>query len=432
MVIHLVQISWLASDHYVGSFIYVGVIGFALMAGLQFALLIAMIDKSPFAAAGLFTLLEWSRLFILSGYTWNPVGLALSSTPYSLQIASFCGVYGLTFIVILTNVFVYQRRKGALLFAALPYLLGGVFYHFHQSRIDASPKLETLLIQHATLPEEVNGLLWEKMGALLSPYYGEKVDLIVFPEAALPFSAHNQIFPITWVDGMFAYFFKGEKSGLEDPKVSNKQIAQALSKLFQATVVIGLESGNYNSAFCFTGEEESRYHKQVLLPFGEYLPFGFKWCSKYIPGFGSFLPGKKMNILGEKFGCSICYEETFGHLMRKNRLLGAELLVNLSNDVWYPKSRLPMVHYLHGRIRAVEVGLPLVRACNTGRTCGVDASGKLLSSLPFGERKNEAKSGVLKLGLPLYRFPTLYTYVGDYLILLLSLVALLPKKRTMR
>ncbi len=441
--IQLIQINWLTSDHYVGFFIYAAVIFFAFAIGCQFGLLSLFVRpkmsvKQILGVAGAWVLMEWSRLFFLSGYTWNPVGLSLSATNYGIQMAAMCGIFGLSFWVILSNVAVYQKRWRLAAFLCLfPYLFGGVTYHWHHYQIEKGPKLEVLLVQHAVTPEKLRGMQWESMCAFLAPYFDKSVDLIVFPEAALPFLAHAQIYPATWVNELFADYFQYEVA-FEQEYVSNAQIAQSIATLFQADVVVGLEDTqgehNYNAAFHFSPDKNTQvYYKQVLLPFGEYLPFAFKWFEKYFPADGYFTPGKSAKVFEGKvpFGVSICYEETFGHLMRHNKRSGAHLLVNISNDVWYPHSRLPFVHYMHGRLRAVEMGVPLVRACNTGMTCGVDSLGCLRSHLPYETRKSQPVQAALLLSLPLHHYSTIYSYVGDYLILVISFgfLALAQKRR---
>lgn len=429
-LIQIIQMSWLLSDGYVGASIWALLAFLAIWVGFQWGILSIFIDRSPWIVAGFWAVTEWSRMFIYCGYAFNPVGLSLTATNYGSQILSLVGVYGLSFLVIVTNLLFYHRRAMALTLALIPYLLGGVIYHIHQHKMKNAQVIEILLVQPVIEPKQVNNVLWEKFCALLAPYFGEHLDLIVFPESILPFIAHEEVFYTSWVDQMFAHFFQGKTSGLTKFKVSNVDIAYALSQLFNADFVIGLEDDNHNAAFCFSQGEKTHYHKQVLLPFGEYIPLGFNLISKHLPPCGTFEKGKQTRLLGKALGISICYEEMFGNLMRKNRLLGAKIMVNISNDIWYPLSRLPMVHYMHGRLRAIEMGLPLVRACNSGVTCGVDATGKMIATLPHEQRKKKAVEGTLKLSLPLYRYPTLYTYVGDYLVLgiafLLPITALRP------
>ena len=115
--------------------------------------------------------------------------------------------------------------------------------------------------------------------------------------------------------------------------------------------------------------------------------------------------------------------------MRENKLKGAEFLINLTSDVWYPNSRLTQQHLDHARLRTTEGGLPLLRACNTGITCAIDSLGRTLAS--FGEE--EWKQGALKVEVPLYHYKTPYTLYGDSLILgfsaLMTLIFLVKKER---
>ena len=121
---------------------------------------------------------------------------------------------------------------------------------------------------------------------------------------------------------------------------------------------------------------------------------------------------------------SVCYEECFPHIMREGRQKGAQLFVNVTNDGWYPYSRLPEQHFIHGRMRAIENGVPLLRACNTGVTAGVDSLGRTIARFENSEGNFELEKGALYIPLNLYSFSTLYTFWGDVLILILSLGSL--------
>ena len=102
--------------------------------------------------------------------------------------------------------------------------------------------------------------------------------------------------------------------------------------------------------------------------------------------------------------------------MRENRLTGAELLVNVTNDGWFPHSRLPQQHSDHSRLRTVETGIPLVRACNTGVTAACDSLGQVLGAL-----SEESGQGTLLVDVPLYSYFTLYTVWGDLFIIALAI-----------
>jgi apolipoprotein N-acyltransferase len=105
--------------------------------------------------------------------------------------------------------------------------------------------------------------------------------------------------------------------------------------------------------------------------------------------------------------------------MRKSRLKGAEMFVNLTNDGWYPDSRLGKQHFDHARVRTVENGVPLVRACNSGFTAAIDCLGRVVTHL-----SEERRPGLLVAHVPTYHFTTLYSCVGDLGIVTLCVVFL--------
>src|SRR3990167_5200265 len=134
--------------------------------------------------------------------------------------------------------------------------------------------------------------------------------------------------------------------------------------------------------------------------------------------YSSFDPGKESKIFHSHvpIGISICLEETFGHLIRRCRLLGAELFVNITNDVWFPHSKLPEQHFHHGRVRSVENGVPILRSCNTGITGAIDCFGRVVKVLP----KSETQVYAMHLTLPMQSYRTLYSLWGDAGILTIS------------
>lgn len=225
-------------------------------------------------------------------------------------------------------------------------------------------------------------------------------------------------------------------------EVSNAFWLQALANHYHCEVIVGMDDRNlvdgehFNAAFHFVphGNNISRMEKRVLVPVAEYIPFkNWRWFSQFLSnqfGIGeSFEAGREAKIFSGRvpMGVSICYEETFSELIRHLRMKNAQMFVNISNDVWFPGSRLAKQHFDHGMVRAVENGLPLVRACNTGITCGVDCLGGILAQHP------ENKAGALFIEVPLHTFPTLYSILGDRAILILSaLFALNLLKKTKR
>jgi apolipoprotein N-acyltransferase len=450
-----VQLSWMATVDYMGPLILAVYFFLIVAMGVQFGLLSLWISPSMswhriLAVAGLWTLFEWARLFFLCGFTWNPVGLSLAASGQAIQLASVWGVFGLSFWVILTNAVLLRRKWilwGAL--AIFPYGFGLVHEKWVERTSPITRTLNVALVQPAFLPEEKDfmadypdryiypALQWQRILELLPSE--RKLDLIVFPEAALGMSAHTTHYPLSFVYGLFA---KEVIPPLRKPlanveagiwKVSNAYLFQALANQMDTHVIVGMDDfdgkGRYNAAFHFSPQAGApeRYEKRVLVPVSEYMPLeGWEGFSQFIGEqfgiYSSFVPGTQVKIFNAPIalGVSICLEETFSELTRDLRKEGAEAFVNLTNDVWFPGTKLSLQHYEHGKIRAVENGVPVLRACNTGVTGVVDGLGKSYAELA----PSEEKGGCLVASVPIRSHSTLYTLWGDAGILAISVAGL--------
>ncbi len=465
-LVQLVQLSWFASPTYQGVYIYFVYFGLSLWLGAQFGILPLFLPKKPpikfrriLGIAALWTLMEWGRLFIVCGFAWNPVGLSMTGLSISAQIASVVGIFGLSFIVMVVNflavnLFVTRKKKALSAYGAFllfPYLFGVAHIHYHESREKKKEPFHVALVQTGLLPDQKQPysgkeerwvhpfFQWHFILAYIKEHSSKSLDLIVLPEFALPFSSHATVYPLTQMEEILGDELGDLTHLLKEPLaekrkgewfVSNALLVQALANRYGAEVVIGLdaEEGNksFNAAFHFIpeGKKVMRYEKRVLLPLAEYLPFSFlkPLVARYgISTFFSF--GKEAKVTDGKhpMSLSVCYEECFPHIMRDGRQKGAKLFVNVTNDGWYPYSRLPEEHFVHGRVRAIENGVPLLRACNTGVTAGVDSLGRTIARFENDEGRFELERGALYVPLDLYSFPTLYTFWGDALILILSL-----------
>lgn len=475
--VQIVQLSWMVSHPFL--YIYGVVLFCAIAIGAQFGIISLFIQpkllKKSFTiliVASLWTIFEWSRLYFLSGLSFNPVGVSLAGSTISLPFAAVGGVFFLSFWVILTNLvvlrswmlgFAFSRALASLVLVVLPYAFGLVFFQYHESK-GPSESLAVLLVQPASPVDEADSLSsphekrdfflgkWAHLLSMISEHRDKSIQMIVFPEYVIPYGPYYPVYPSAHVKALFAAGF-GEDSlsklpSLESPYaasietergkqwfVTNSFFAQALSNLFQSDVVIGLEDHlweedqkkmeSYSAALHYSpmGGIPVRYSKQVLVPMGEYIPFAFcrDLAARY-GVFGSFTPGSSSQVCQGKvpFSPSICYEETYSGLMREGRVRGAELFVNLTSDAWFPNSRLPRQHLEHSRLRTVENGVPLIRACNTGVTCVIDSLGRDAAVLGLDDASRQNEAGVLYAKVPLYHYETLYSKVGDALIIGLS------------
>jgi apolipoprotein N-acyltransferase len=391
-----------------------------------------------------------------------------------LQSASLAGVYALSFWVMVVNLLTLwawiQRTAIPLtiwvIAAALPYLYGIAQVTHHDSKEKTITHFTAMLVQTAFSPEEFQSFSpkkdliyhvieeWEKILTATKKHHGKNIDLVVLPEFVVPYGTYSDVYPLLQVMKTF-YETLGPDSlaslpNLDHPfmslqktqdglqiLVNNAYWTQALANFFNSDVIIGLEdaedvaSGNreYYSSAIFIHPQKAgvpfyaeRYAKRVLVPMGEYIPF--ETCQKIAQSygvFGSFTCGREAAVMssnGVRFSPSICYEETYGNIIREGRQQGADLLVNLTSDVWFPNSKLPKQHLEHARLRTVENGVPLIRACNTGITAAIDSMGRNISILG-GEHPEEVEwiSDSLLVDVPIYSYRTFYSKYGDLLVI---------------
>jgi len=177
----------------------------------------------------------------------------------------------------------------------------------------------------------------------------------------------------------------------------------------------------------------SVYDKLHLVPFGEYLPFQ-EWMEKL--GFvqltkvhGGFIPGARRRTMeipnAPRALPLICYEAIFpGNVATRDDRPG--WIVNLTNDGWFGNSTGPYQHLQQARLRAIEEGLPMVRAANTGISAVIDPSGRIVARLGLGIE------GVLDAGLPSALPPTVYARLGDIpaAIIVAAALLLVVRRRT--
>lgn len=489
----MVQLSWFLSHPY--NYIWFVYLALSLSVGFQGAILTAFATKERIATirgslaiASLWVVMEWSRLFWGSGLSFNPVGMALASNVVTLQMATWGGVFLLSFWVmvtalLLTRWWYYPTPSHMITWgvvAAVPYLLGTVQLHYHaaaeaETSATANNRPWHLLALQTAFPVEekisfdsmdsFRAFLtdeWREIITLAAPFRGMPLDLVVLPEGVVPFSAYSPLY--SYHDAVAIFQELCGTDGVNSlpppeppfgdgaapyPHVSSAFWAQALANYLDSGVLIGLEDAardpdshhtlHYSAALHFIPSRlwdsdrwppADSYAKRVLIPLGEYIPFA--WCRSLALAYGvgsSFTPGTKATtfLSGSRLvSPCICYEETFGNMMREGRQLGALLLANVTNDGWYPHSRLAEQHRDHSRLRTIENGIPLIRACNTGVTTAIDSVGRTVAFLDEADGR-----AALYVTLPSYSYHTPYTSWGDFPIIALSFLLLfgsaLPK-----
>ena len=463
-----IHLSWMTSLEHMGPFMLVAYFIYLGMFALQFGFFSLFVFRlHPFGLAGLWTLMEWIRLFFLTGFSGNPAGLSLSCTPFSIQFASFLGIYGLTFWVILTNLvllraFFHKSRNQLacwLVLVLVPYGFGIINKSLIMNDLNNSPtfiakivdtglSIEEKMRDRAHLEAFIPPLVqWERVWELLG---SAPCDLIALPEGAFPYSVSTPFCPLEWAKEHWKSHYNTEpfpslkppfaypliRGGKSDWVVTNAFFAQTLANHYDAEVVVGLSretrEGVNNAAYHFRPgyeEEPEWYAKQILAPIGEYLPF------RNVPGIASFIaseygiedffqPGEEWKVFSSSiapFAVPICLEEIHPGFVRRFRKEGASLLIGLSNDAWFPDSKLARQHFDHARLRAVENGVFFLRSTNRGIPGMVDCFGQLIAS---GEGPI-----VVEVEVPIFSFRTFYSYVGDWGIVTLSIISFLVAMR---
>jgi len=428
----MIHTNWMTSVEYVGPGILLGWLLHSLSIGCMFALITVQIEKAhhwtqQLALAGIWVLLEWTRpwWFFGIGFSWDPIGLALTAHDMSLQCASIAGVLGLSFWVMLTNIMCLHRKKVGLCLAIAPYIIGGCLLALHTRPASQTATVRALLLQPAiSSPWRHDQDVWETFFSVLAPYVHKSYDLIVFPEGALPHTMQDHYVPPSFMEGGLRYVWDDPTQIAQEEDFNNGFVCQILADRCHSSVIIGMLDSDgpqiYNAAFHFTPQEKSageveHYYKRKLLAFGEYLPRCFAWARYLLPLPANFTAGKNPVLWGDQvpFTVAVCYEETIGELHRNARCQGAKILIGLTNDVWYPHSRLPQAHFYHARVRSVELGMPILRACNTGVTCGISSVGKTIAALPCTTADACAPMGALDITLPIQTYWTPYLLWGD-------------------
>ncbi|HJX11309.1 MAG TPA: apolipoprotein N-acyltransferase, partial [Candidatus Binatia bacterium] len=403
---------------------------YAAMQGVQTALFALLLKRFGYGPLFLFPVVFWVAIefWFPFLFPWH-LANSQSSLISFLQTADLVGAYGASFLVMWCNVILARAlaaKKGGATLPWVPALIciigvvGSLAYgHLRLGRvaadIKAAPKLSVAAVQ-GNIPV---GMKWDpkQMKTNLEAHVKltreiTGAGLVIWPESAveewLPDSLPQ--LPKEFVDLLElkgAHFIFG---------------ARSFSGVFA-----GANFKAFNSAFLTDpqGRVLGRYHKQVLLAFGEYLPFS-SILSKLpaMPFADGFTAGEGPSTLdlpgGGKIAPLICYEDLMPELSREFiRQSKANLLVNITNDAWYGDSVALWQHAQLAQLRAIETRRTLLRVTNTGATTVIDARGEIVQSLPT------FTGAVMNSNVDLLEGQTFYVRFGDWFAWGVSLISLL-------
>ncbi len=378
---------------------------------------------------------ELLRGYILTGFPWNLIVYAWADGLAVVQGASILGPYGLGLVLValcaLPAIAFRPRADGRPIPPAIRLVdrvparvlmacIGGflLVYGFGAVRLalatpdaEANPTVVRLINPNVEqrlkfLPNGETRLFEQALGLGQTPA-DSSVDLIVWPEATTSFDLSASALAQQYIGDMLGehqLLLAGSSRVAFDPSAG---------RLFHNSLQV------YDT----TGALTHIYDKSHLVPFGEYVPI--KWFFNTI-GFeqltrarGALTPGGGLDTVqpdgAPSFSPLICYEAIFpGHVVGGER---PDFLLNVSDDSWFGKAWGPRQHFVSARMRTVEEGLPMVRSANQGVSAVIDPYGRIVRHLdPY-------KEGAIEAGLPPPLSPTVYAVLGDWMSLIVLLLA---------
>lgn len=380
------------------------------------------------------TVAEWLRGHVLTGFPWNAFGYALTEPLALAQTASLVGLWGLTFLAVAIfatpAVLIDGRSRGRRPWlapvAAVVLLLvmgigGAIRLALHPTTMVANVKLrimqpdlqQDVRFNYSAKPEVMQKYLSLSDRSTGPQSTGVKdATVLIWPESAFPFFLTREADAMAQIAALLP---KGTVLITGSVRAPDQPPGTRITRAYNSIYVIDHD-----------GSVLSIYDKLHLVPFGEFLPFqdlmekiGFVQLTKVQ---GGFIPGvvrRPLDVPGAPPALPlICYEAVFpGGISTSGDRPG--WIVNLTNDGWFGISTGPYQHLQQARVRAIEQGLPLVRAANTGISVVTDPVGRITARLGLGVE------GVLDATLPTALPATAYSRLGDTPVALCLALALL-------
>jgi len=407
--------------------------GLGLFWGLGCLLYRAIAPKGVarvFVFAAIFSLFEWLRGHVLTGFPWNLPGETWEAGSAPSQAAAWLGAYGLTFVTVLAMaafgpLLTAGNRKYRSGIAVVGAVIIATLWIAGTLRLAGAEPKNTRLVVRVVQPDVPQESKWTegRFADIVRRYVnltarsGDRdPDIIIWPEGALPASAEDTLDPNKWVEPAIARSLSPNQTLLMGTYREVKA-AHGPSRYYNSLVAVRRDGAGLKLA-------GAPYDKYRLVPFGEYMPLdawatalGVKTWAHVGDGFSSGPRPSPMAVPGlPRVQPLVCYESLFPGLAQDGTGR-AGWIVNVSNDAWFGRSTGPLSHFLSGPLqhlnqasyRAIEQGLPLVRATPTGVSAMIDPWGRVVK----GARLNPGESGVIDEVLPAPAPATLYSRIGD-------------------
>ena len=358
--------------------------------------------------------IEYFKASIPLGFPWGEVGYLLTHFPILLQTADIFGIWGLSFIFILINYFIFfliywlvlkKNHKSwdktsfyAFISVFLIILSYGIYREYYFNKVISRANEIKVAVIQGNIPQELKDKdpLFSVIKYLnLMNKIPLSMDLIITPETAIPL------------------FFPDEK-----PSATILRFLREREK----PVILGAfrKQGKkyFNSLFVIKeGKIWDIYDKERLVPFGEYIPYSnyLKFLRRFTPGWVDLSPGESKNIKiplekEKEFLATplICFESAFSNILKK-RVKDSELILIITNDAWFGNSSAPYQHFQMAIVRAVEGRKYTIQSANTGISGIIDPLGRVVKKTEMD--KEEILYGKVKL----IKEVPLFVYLGSFL-----------------
>jgi apolipoprotein N-acyltransferase len=359
----------------------------ALAAGLAHKLFPRVPVRLSIGLPALWMITEWLRGTVLTGFPWLASGYAHTDGPLA-GWAPTLGVYGITLVAALLAGSVsllalpkreYQARRYGWIAAMSIVMIGGGWWARTQSwTMPTGTPISVRLVQ-ANVPQNVkfepNGITraFTDHWALMQ---GPRVDLVALPESIFPV-------PMQHVPPSYLQTFRDHARSQRTAVIYGVFLEEPRGHYFNSAV-------GYAPADASETERLRRYSKRHLVPFGEFIPPGFRWFVDLMKmPIGDQQRGataQPLALAGQHVAVNICYEDLFGaEIIDAWHTSGPAptLMLNISNLAWFNDSLALPQHLQISRMRVLETQHPMLRATNTGATAIIDARGKVAAQLPY-------------------------------------------------
>jgi apolipoprotein N-acyltransferase len=432
---HIISMYWL---YYVGKVAPPALIYSGLLLGVAYLSLYALLNAWVFVKIrdmhfGKFPLIYlfpffWAGIEALRArgdmsFPWLSLGLVFGNNFKLMQSFALFGVFGCSAIIIASNLcFVesFMKKKYRLALApvalALSLYIGGIFFAKDEVAGDegniAVAVVQPSIHQTKKWSREYFDSVMTQTWDLFETLDPAEIDLVVFPETSIP-----DYIDFRWQERDFLRNYADEnKLAIVAGALNRSRNIEKKRRGFNI----------YNSAFLFSPNHEiMEYRKINLVPFSEKIPFhNIVPIVNYVDlGGGEFSPGDSLSIWQPgNFSPLICYEAIYGSILRKAKQEGAKFIVNITNDGWFMRSSAPYQHLNLVRAHAIENGIGVVRAANTGISAFIAPNGAIFDKTELFEQK------IMLNHMPLKTRFTPYSVIGDYIefaLIVFSLLAIL-------